>query len=115
MNTMRYKGYTARVEFDERDNILVGRLLGIQDMVSFHADNVADLRAAFEEAVDDYLEACARVGKKPQRPASGKLMLRVPPEIHAAAAVAAQAAGKSLNQWAAEVLAQATHVDRKGV
>lgn len=110
MNTMHYKGYTARVEFDERDNILVGRLLGIQDIVSFHADNVADLRAAFEEAVDDYLETCARVGKKPERPASGKLMLRVPPEVHAAATVAAQAAGKSLNQWAAEVLAQAAHV-----
>lgn len=104
---MTYKGQTARVEFDARDDILVGRLVGITDVVSFHADSVADLRAAFEEAVDDYLETCAKLGKAPQHPASGRLMLRVPPEVHGAALVAAQAAGTSLNQWAATVLAEA--------
>ncbi len=109
MNTMTYKGYTARVEFDDRDNILVGRLLGITDVVSFHADSARELRAAFEEAVDDYLEACQRIGKRPEKTASGRLMLRVPPEVHGAALVAAQAAGKSLNQWAAEVLKDAAH------
>ena len=109
MNTMTYKGYTARIEFDDRDSILVGRLLGIVDIVSFHADNVSELRAAFEEAVDDYLEACVKVGKSPEKPASGKLMLRVPAEVHASALIAAQASGKSLNQWATEVLNQAAH------
>ncbi len=109
MNTMTYKGYTARIEFDERDNLFVGRLLGVRDIVSFHADNVADLRAAFEEAVDDYLETCAKIGKTPEKPASGKLMLRIPPEVHSAALVAAQAAGTSLNQWAAKVLKEAAH------
>ena len=59
MNRMTYKGYTARVEFDERDNLLVGRLLGIGDLVSFHANTVADLRAACVEAVEDYLDTCA--------------------------------------------------------
>ncbi len=107
MNTLTYQGYTARIEFDDRDNILVGRLLGIQDIVGFHADNVADLRLAFEEAVDDYLEACEKVGKSPEKPYSGKLMLRVPPEVHAHAAMMAEAHGKSLNQWAAEVLGNA--------
>jgi len=66
MNTMTYKGYTARIEFDDRDNILIGRLLGISDVVSFHADNVIELRAAFDEAVDDYLDTCAKIGKVPQ-------------------------------------------------
>ncbi len=108
-STMTYRGQTARVEFDARDNIMVGRLVGITDVVSFHADAVPALRAAFEEAVDDYLEACQKVGKAPQQAASGKLMLRVPPEVHGAALVAAQAAGTSLNQWAAKVLAQAAH------
>ena len=89
--------------------LFVGRLLGIRDMVSFHADNVPELRAAFEEAVDDYIETCAKIGKPAEKPASGKLMLRVPPEVHGAALVAAQAAGTSLNQWAAKVLAQAAH------
>ena len=107
MNTMTYKGYTARIEFDDADGILVGRLLGISDVVGFHADNVAELRAAFEESVDDYLETCEKIGKEPQKPASGKLMLRVPPELHRAALIAAEAAGTSLNQWAAKVLGEA--------
>lgn len=105
---MTYKGYTSRIDFDDRDDLLVGRLLGIQDVVSFHADSVAQLRDAFHEAVDDYLQTCKKIGKPPQKPASGKLMLRVPPEVHGSALIAAQAAGKSLNQWAAEVLATAT-------
>ena len=110
-SVMTYKGQTARIEFDARDNILVGRLVGIADVVSFHADYVVDLRAAFEEAVDDDLDTCYKLGKAPQHPASGKLMLRVPPEVHGAALVAAQAAGTSLNQWAANVLAAAARVD----
>ena len=106
-STMTHKGQTARIEFDDRDNILVGRLVGITDVVSFHAESVAELRAAFEEAVDDYLETCARIGIAPQQPASGKMMLRVAPEVHSAALMAAQAAGVSLNQWAARVLGEA--------
>ena len=106
-STMTHKGQTARIEFDDRDNILVGRLVGITDVVSFHAESVAELRAAFEEAVDDYLETCARIGKAPQQPASGKMMLRVAPEVHSAALMAAQAAGVSLNQWAARGLGEA--------
>ena len=109
MNVMTYKRYTARVEFDDRDSLFVGRLLGIRDIVSFHADNVSELRDAFEEAVDDYIFTCAKIGKPAEKPASGKLMLRVPPEVHSAAIVAAQAAGTSLNQWAAKVLKEAAH------
>ena len=110
MNTMTYKGYTARIEFDDRDNILVGKLLGIRDVIGFHADNVAQLRASFEEAVDDYLETCEKIGKSPEKPANGKLLLRVPPELHAAALIKAQAAGKSLNQWATEIIGEAIHI-----
>lgn len=109
MNSMTFKGYTARVEIDDRDSILIGRLLGVRDVVGFHASDVAGLRVAFEEAVNDYLETCAKIGKPPEKPASGKLMLRVAPEIHSAALVAAQASGQSLNQWAAKALEQAAH------
>lgn len=110
MNTMNYKGYTARVEFDARDNILVGRVLGARDIISFHATTVAKLRKEFEDAVNDYLAYCEERGIAPDKPASGQMMLRVPPEVHAAANIAAQAAGKSLNQWAAEVIKEAAHV-----
>ena len=109
MNTMTYKGHTARVDFDDAEGIFSGRLLGISDVVGFHADNVPELRAAFEDAVDDYVETCARIGKQPEKPASGKLMLRIPPDVHRAALVAAESAGTSLNQWAAKVLRQAAH------
>ncbi len=109
MNTMKHKGYTARIEFDDRDNIFIGRILGIRAIIGFHADTVDGLRAAFIEAVDDYLDSCAKTGANPQKPASGKLMLRVPPEVHNAALIAAQSSGISLNQWAANALREAVH------
>ena len=109
MNTMTHKGYSARVEYDERDNIFVGRILGIRTMISFHGDTVVQLRKAFEAAIRDYLSDCKDRGLRPERPMSGKVLLRLPPEVHGAALVAAQAAGKSLNQWATEVLQDATH------
>jgi predicted HicB family RNase H-like nuclease len=109
MNTMNHKGYTARVEFDERDNIFIGRVLGLHTMISFHGETVAELRSAFETAIEEFLRDCKEQAVRPEKPASGKLMLRVPPEVHGAALVAAQAAGKSLNQWATEVLEEATH------
>ena len=108
-NLMIYKGFSARVEFDARDNIFFGRLLGIDDLISFHGESVSVLQEAFQEAVGDYLETCKKIGKKPQKPFSGKLMFRVPPEVHAAVTIAAKASGKSLNQWATEILADAAH------
>ena len=107
MNIMTHEGYTARVEFDERDNIFVGRILGIRNIISFHGETVAELRTEFELAIKDYLADCKEQGVRPEKPASGKLLLRVAPEIHGRALVAAQAAGKSLNQWASEVLQRA--------
>ncbi len=107
-NILRHKGYSARVEFDAEDRIFFGRIAGIADGVGFHADTVDGLVAAFEEAVDDYLETCKAVGKAPDKPYSGKLMLRVDPHIHAKAALAAQLAGKSLNQFSEEALRAAS-------
>lgn len=104
MSNLTYKGYYARVEFDPEDMIIVGRIARIDDVVSFHADNGNDLIAAFHEAVDDYIAACAKIGKAPDKPYSGKLMFRVDPEIHAQAALAAKLTGQSLNTWAANVL-----------
>ena len=106
-NTMTYKGYAARIEYDDEDGIFVGRLAGIRDGVGFHADSVDELRTAFHEAVDDYVETCAKIGKEAQRTYSGQVMFRVDPDVHRRAAVAAELAGKSLNQWAAEVLERA--------
>jgi predicted HicB family RNase H-like nuclease len=95
---MTYKGYTARIEFDERDAIFVGRVLGVKAIIGFHGETVTELRADFEAAIDFMIDDCKARGESPEKPVSGKLMLRVPPEVHAAALVAAQATGKSLNQ-----------------
>ena len=107
---MTYKGYIARVEFDPRDNIFVGKVMGIEDSITFHGATVKELRADFQAAIDHYVADCAAKGRKPLKPASGKLMLRVSPEIHAKALTVAKASGKSLNQWAEEVLDKAAHV-----
>ena len=107
MSSMHYEGYAARIDFDDEDGIFFGKIVGIRDGVSFHGSTVTELRAAFREAVDDYVETCAKLGKSTQRPYSGKMMFRVAPEIHAKAARAAELAGKSLNQWAEEALAKA--------
>ncbi len=104
MNTMSYNGFAARVEFDAEDRIFVGHVAGIRDIVGFDGTSVAELEAAFHDAVDDYLAACKKLGQTPDKPYSGRVMLRLPPEVHARASAAAQVQGMSFNQWAAQVL-----------
>jgi predicted HicB family RNase H-like nuclease len=104
MNLLRYKGYTASVEFDADDLLLVGRIAGINDVVGFHGGDAGAIVAAFHEAVDDYLETCAAIGKAPEKAYSGKLMIRTDPAVHAQAALAASVEGVSLNQFAERAL-----------
>ncbi len=111
MKGINYKGYVAKVEFDPEDHIFVGHIIGIRDVVGFHGESVEELETAFQEAVDNYLDACKKLGQEPNKPYSGNLMLRVPADVHAAVAAAAEASGKSINQWAARVLETASHAD----
>ena len=111
MNTMSCRGYTARVEYDERDDIFVGRVLGLRSIISFHGKTVTELKREFASAMRDYLADCEEHGVAPERPASGKLLIRVPPEVHRRALIRAQAMGKSLNQWATEALERAARAD----
>jgi predicted HicB family RNase H-like nuclease len=104
---MTYKDYSARIDYDDEDEIFTGQVAGIRDGVGFHGDSVESLREAFHEAVDDYIETCQRLSKPPQKAYSGQMMFRVKPDIHRKAAVAAELSGKSLNQWAEEVLERA--------
>lgn len=109
-NVMTYKGYTARIEFDQRDNIFIGKIIGIADNITFHGETVKELRAGFQAAIHHYIADCAATGRKPLKATSGKMMLRVSPELHARALAIAKTTGKSLNQWAEEVLGKAAHV-----
>jgi predicted HicB family RNase H-like nuclease len=101
---MTHRGYSARVHYDERDDVFVGRILGLRSIISFHGKTVAELRREFAVAIKDYLDDCAEQGISPENPASGKLLLRVPPEVHTRALIKAQSVGKSLNQWAMEAI-----------
>lgn len=104
---MSYKNYSARIEYSDDDGCFIGHLAGIRDIVGFHGESVSELRSAFEEAVDDYLATCEKLNRSPQRPYSGKVMLRLDPSIHARVAMQAESQGKSLNAWAQETLAKA--------
>ncbi len=103
-NTLSYKGFTARIEFDPDDNIFFGRVLGVQDIIGFHGETVTELTADFQNAINHYLDVCRQRGEKPQKTYSGKLTLRISPDIHANIAAAAAHTGKSINKWVAETL-----------
>ena len=107
LNVMKYRGYVARIDYESDSEIFVGRLLGMAEPIVFHGGSVEELLADFHFAVDHYLAECQRMGRKPERPASGKLLLRLPPDIHASAIVAAAAAGISMNQWLAQAIESA--------
>lgn len=108
-NTMSYKGYTVSMDFDAEDKVIVGKVLDIDDIICFHGVSVSEFEVNFHAAVDDYIAACAELGSKPEKPPSGKLMLRIAPEVHAAALKAAARSGVSLNKWAEKKLRAAAH------
>src|SRR4030067_2526721 len=97
VNVMTYKGYKAGIEFVPSDNIFIGRVLGIEDGISFHGETVAALKERFAAAINHYLADCKAMGRKPEKPPAGKLMLRIAPEINAKALVMARASGNDLD------------------
>jgi predicted HicB family RNase H-like nuclease len=108
-NTMSYKGYVASMLFDAEDKIIVGRVLEIDDIISFHGESITEFETNFHAVIEAYIAACAELGSRPEKPASGKLMLRIAPEVHAAALKAAERSGISLNKWAEKALGAAAH------
>lgn len=106
-NSMIYKGYTTSMVFDTEDKIIVGRVLDIDDIISFHGASVSEFEVNFHAAIEDYLAAAKELDSAPERPASGKVMLRIAPQVHAAALKAASRSGTSLNKWAEAALGKA--------
>lgn len=104
---MEYKGYTAKVEFDDEANLFHGQVLNLRDVITFQGTSVGELRQEFEASVDDYLEWCAERGEEPEKPFSGKFVVRLEPALHRDIAVKAELEGKSLNTWVKDALAQA--------
>lgn len=101
---MQYKGYIGAVEFDSEAAVFHGEVVNARDVITFQGKSVAEITRAFRESVDDYLEFCKQRGEEPDKPFSGKLVLRMEPELHRALAIAARRARKSLNSLIVERL-----------
>ena len=101
---MEYKGYFGKVEFDAEAGLLHGEVVGIRDVVTFQGESIEEVRRAFEDSVDDYLAFCRRRGEDPDKPCSGKFMVRVGSDLHRRLDRFARISGKSLNAVVAEFL-----------
>ena len=100
MGFLRYKGYTGNVEYSEEEQSFFGKVLGLRrDGIIFEGDSAESIRRDFEDAIDHYLAHCEESGLEPERPYSGKLVLRMTPELHGLAAEVAEAQGKSMNEF----------------
>ena len=97
MNILKHKEYEGTAELDMDRGICRGKVLFIDDVVTYVAASPRDLQREFEAAVDDYTQTCAALGKEPQRPFRGLFNVRVPPELHRAAALRAATDAVSLN------------------
>ena len=104
---MTYKHYSASVEFDEAENIFYGEVAGLRDVVTFEGSSVKELKKAFQDSVDEYLAFCKRLGEEPEKPFSGRFVLRLNPEFHRKIYLTAKKNGKSINSWISDQLVHA--------
>ena len=106
-DTMGYNGYFGSVHYNDDDKVFYGKLEFIRALVSYEGTDVVSLRAAFEEAVDDYLEFCKKKGKQPEKPFKGSFNLRLDPELHKRLVSNAMSGGKTLNAFVKDLLQRA--------
>lgn len=105
-NLLDYKGYYGTVEFSSKDQILFGKVIDVNSLISYEGDSVVSLKQDFEQAVDDYLEMCKEQGLEPEKAYKGSFNVRVSPELHKNLALYSAANGKSLNSTVEEAKAK---------
>ena len=105
---LKYKGYTGKVEFDDQARLFYGEILDTRDVITFQGESVDDIEKSFRESIDDYLDFCETRGEEPERPFSGKLLLRIPSELHHDIFLKSRADGKSINSWIIDLLKKAS-------
>jgi predicted HicB family RNase H-like nuclease len=104
---LKYKGYTGRVEYDDKAKIFHGEIIDTKDVITFQGTSVDEIEKAFRESIDDYLAFCQERSEKPDKPFSGKFVLRVPTELHHKLFIQASRSGKSINNWLVDVIKEA--------
>ena len=108
-NTMEYKGYVGSVEFSEEDGLFYGKVMGIRALLSYEGTTAAELVSDFHGAVDDYLALCEQTHQTPEKAYKGSFNVRIPPELHKQAVVAAMSHNMTLNSFVESSIAQAVH------
>lgn len=98
-NILTYKNYLGSVNYNNTDEVFFGKLIGVNDLITFEGDSVKALKKAFHEAVDDYIETCEMLGKKPDKTYKGSFNVRIDSELHRKAAFLAAQKGISLNEF----------------
>ncbi|MGA8147777.1 MAG: type II toxin-antitoxin system HicB family antitoxin [Gallionellaceae bacterium] len=98
MDILKYKDYEGTAELDMTRGICRGKILFINDLVTYESALPAELQKEFESAVDDYIETCATLGREPQKPLKGQFNVRIPPALHKAATLRASTDNISLNE-----------------
>ncbi len=106
---MKYKEYVAKVEFDDESEIFHGEVANLKDVITFQGKSVAELKKAFKDSVEDYLEFCKKRGEAPEKPFSGNFPVRATPEEHQIFYLAAMRSHKSMNLWVRETLKKAAN------
>lgn len=102
---MEYKGYVGCVTFDDDAGIFHGEVVNTRDVITFQGKSVEEIRQAFHNSVDEYIEWCKERNKTPDKPFSGKFVVRIPPALHRSIFLSAKQEGKSLNKWIEDNLA----------
>lgn len=104
METLSHKGYIGSIHYSHEDKVFWGKLELIDALVTFEANNAADLEANFIDAVDDYLLLCAEQNVEPQKPFKGTFNVRVGSNLHKAAYISSLIEGVSMNKIVEEAL-----------
>ena len=106
-NIIKWGGYSGYYSYDEESDLYHGEVLGIDDVVTFQGKSPLDLKQAMHDSILEYLNVCKTVGKEPEKPFSGKITVRIPPNLHRKIHLIAETHGKSMNEWITEMLSEA--------
>lgn len=101
---MTYKGYSAHIEFDEKAGLFHGEVIDTKDVITFQGTSVTELKKAFKDSIDDYLAFCKERKEEPDKPFSGKFVLRIPKELHRKIYIKAIKNGQSINNFITQYL-----------
>ena len=112
-NLMEYQDYFGTVSYSETDDILYGKVIGVNSLISYEGKSVGELKEDFHQAVDEYLALCAEEGISPEKTYKGSFNVRISPELHKSLAICSQSEGKTLNSVVEQALESYLNMWRK--